>query len=74
MSTNIAKIFLKLVDKHFPRIHRLHKTFNCNTIKVSYSYMINVQQLSQKHKKTLLKTRKTRQHIAVTVEVRMGIH
>ena len=50
MSTNIAKIFLKLVDKHFPRIHRLHKTFNRNTIKVSYSYMINVQQLRQKHK------------------------
>ena len=58
MSTNIVKIFLKLVDKHFPRIHRLHKTFNRNihktfnrnTIKVSYSYMINVQQLRQKHK------------------------
>ena len=50
MSTNIAKIFLRLVYKHFPRIHRLHKTFNCNTIKVSYSYMINGKQLMQKHK------------------------
>ena len=27
VSTNIAKIFLKLVDKHFPRTHRLHKIF-----------------------------------------------
>ena len=43
LSTNIAKIFLKLVDKHFPHTHRLHKIFNRNTIKVSYSCMSNVQ-------------------------------
>ena len=43
VSTNIAKIFLKLAEKHFPRTHRLHKIFNCNTIKVSYSCMSNVQ-------------------------------
>ena len=45
VSTNIGKIFLKLVDKNFPRTHRLHKTFNRNIIKVSYSCMSNVQQL-----------------------------
>ena len=49
VSTNIAKIFLKLVDKLFPRTHRLHKIFNRNTIKVSYSCMSNVQQLIKKH-------------------------
>ena len=43
LSTNIAKIFLKLVDKHFPRTHQLHKIFNRNTTKVSYSCMSNVQ-------------------------------
>ena len=45
MSTNNAKIFLKLVDKHFLRIHRLHKIF----IKVNYSCMINEQQVIKKH-------------------------
>ena len=40
ISTNIAKIFLKLVDKHFRRTHRLHKIFSCNTIKFSYSCMM----------------------------------
>ena len=50
VSTNIAKIFLKLVDKLFPRTHRLHKIFNRNTIKVSYSCVSNVQQLIKKHK------------------------
>ena len=49
VSTNIAKIFLKFIDKHFPRTHRLHKIFNCNTIKVSYSCMNNVQQLIKKN-------------------------
>ena len=47
--TNIAKINLKLVDKHFRRTHRLHKIFNCITIKVSYSWISNVQQLIKKH-------------------------
>ena len=48
MSTIIAKIFLKLVDKHFPRTHRLHKIFNRNTIKVNYNCISNVQQLIKK--------------------------
>ena len=49
VSTNIAKIFLKLVEKHFPRTHRLPKIFNHNTIKVSYSCVSNVKQLIKKH-------------------------
>ena len=48
MSPNITKIFLKLVDKHFPRDHRLHKIFNRYIIKESYSCMSNVQQLIKK--------------------------
>ena len=45
---SIAKMFLKLVDKHFPCTHQLHKIFNRNTIKISYSCMSNVQQLIKK--------------------------
>ena len=73
VSTNIAKVFLKLIDKHFPRTHQLHKISNRNTIKISYSCISNVQQLIKKHT-NLLKTRKTRQHLVVTVEIRMGAH
>ena len=46
--TNIAKIFLKLVDKHFPRTNQLPKIFNRNTIKISRSCMQN-----KKNKTTL---------------------
>ena len=33
--TNVAKRFLNLVDRHFPKTHTLHKIFNRNTVKVS---------------------------------------
>ena len=49
LSTNIVKIFLSLVDKHFPCTHQLHKIFNHNIIKVSYSCMSNIQELIKKH-------------------------
>ena len=42
VKTNIGKLFLKLVKKHFPKHHRLHKLFNPNTVKLSYSCMSNM--------------------------------
>ena len=42
VSTNIAKQFLDLSDKHFPQNNQLHKIFNRNTVKVSYSCTPNV--------------------------------
>ena len=41
--TNIGKTFLQLIDKHFPKSSRLHKIFNRNSIKISYSCMKNVK-------------------------------
>ena len=35
--TKVGHYLLKLLDKHFPRHHKLHKIFNRNTVKVSYS-------------------------------------
>ena len=42
VNTNVGKLFLKLVKQHFPKGHKLHKIFNKNTIKVSYSCLKNV--------------------------------
>ena len=44
VATNVAKTFLTLIDKHFPKNRRLSKIFNRNTIKVSYSCLPNVKQ------------------------------
>ncbi len=45
VKTNIARNFLCLIDKHFPPNHKLHKIFNRNTVKVSYSCMNNVKSI-----------------------------
>ena len=49
VSTNIAKIFLRLISRHFTKSHRLHKIFNRNTVKVSYSCMQNMSKISKGH-------------------------
>ena len=50
VKTNIGKIFLKLVRKHFPRHHKLHKIFNPNTLKLSYCCMKNISNIIKQQK------------------------
>ena len=47
--TNVAKTFFQLVTKYFPRTHKLHKIFNRNTVKVSYSCMNNMSKIIKGH-------------------------
>ena len=54
VSTKIGKYFLNLLDKHFPRNHRLHKIFNRNSIKVSYSCTKNMETIINNHNKNIL--------------------
>merc|ERR1712055_447672 len=54
VSTNIARKFLQLIDKHFPKGSPLHKFFNRNNVKVSYSCMQNIQSVINNHNKKLL--------------------
>ena len=53
VKTNVAKLFFRLLDKHFPKSHLLHKIFNRNTIKVSYSCMNNVSQIIKQHNRNV---------------------
>ena len=43
VKTNIRRIFIKLISKHFPRNRKFVKIFNKNTIKLSYSCMPNTR-------------------------------
>ena len=54
VSTNIGHKFLSLVDKHFPKDHKLRKIFNRNIIKISYSCMNNTKQIIDNHNKRIL--------------------
>ena len=53
VSTNVAKRFLDLLDKYFPQNNQLHKIFNGNTVKVSYSCTPNVGSIIKSHNKKL---------------------
>ena len=52
--SNIGKIFMKLIRKHFPKEHKFHKIFNKNTIKLSYSCMPNIESIITKHNNKIL--------------------
>ena len=49
VTTNVARQFLSLVDKHFPKFHRYHKLFNRNNVKCSYSCMNNMASIISSH-------------------------
>ena len=56
VKTNIARsFFLKLVDTHFPIGNKLHKIFNRNTVKVSYSCMNNVKSIITSHNTRIIR-------------------
>ena len=55
VQTNLGKEFLKLIDKHFPRHHKLNKILNRNTVKISYSCLPNIGSLISSHNKKILR-------------------
>ena len=46
-----SKCFLSLIDHHFPKSNPLHKIFNRNTLKLSYSCMNSVKSIIYRHNK-----------------------
>ena len=49
VSTNIGRVFLNLIDKHFDKEHKLNKLFNRNSVKVSYSCTRNIEHIIKNH-------------------------
>ena len=54
VKTNIGKHFLKLILKHFPSTNPMHKIFNKNTVKISYSCTRNIGAIISSHNKNIL--------------------
>ena len=53
--TNVARSFLCLIiDKHFPKSHSLHESFNRNNVKVGYSCMNNMARVIKSHNAKIL--------------------
>ena len=53
VSTNVARKFRSIVDRHFPSGSKFSPYFNRNTIKVSYSAMPNMARVISGHNKKL---------------------
>ena len=49
----ILQIFLHLLDKYFGRNQKYHKIFNCNNVKISYSYIDNIKNIISSHNKDI---------------------
>ena len=60
VQTNVGKSFLRTVKRSFPPGHPLHKIFNQNTLKLSYSCMPNVRNIIDNHNKKTPAKRKER--------------
>ena len=54
VATNIGRTFLRIIREEFPTGHPLHKLFNKNTVKISYSCMPNIKQKINNHNRKLL--------------------
>ena len=60
VKSNIGRIFLSLLKKHFPKKNKPHQIFNKNNIKFSYSSMSNISSIITGHNKLLLHTKITK--------------
>ena len=56
VSTNIAKILLQLINRHFPKSHRLDKIFNRITVTVSYSCIQNMSKIYKRQNSKITST------------------
>ena len=56
VKTNIGKIFINLIRKHFPPYHKFRSIFNKNNLKISYSCMPNMRNIIKNHNSKILNT------------------
>ena len=62
LKTNIGRIFIKLISKHFPPNQKFVKIFNKNTKKLSYSWMTNIRSKANGDHKKIMPPKPTEPH------------
>ena len=55
VKTNIGKMFFRLINRHFPKHHKVPKIFNKNTMKLS-CYWRNIGSVIASHNRRIIKT------------------
>ena len=59
VETNVGKVFVNLIDKHFPKTIKFRKIFNRNNVKVCYSCSPNFGSMIKSHNDRILFEKKT---------------
>ena len=59
IKNNMRQMFFNCIDKHFPPEHPLHKIFNRNTLKLSYSCTDSFEKIVKKHNNHIIRTKTT---------------
>ena len=54
VKSNNGRILLSLLSKHFSQNHTMHKIFNRNTVKISYSCLRNISSIISSHNRNIL--------------------
>lgn len=62
VATDIGRKFLQTIKREFHRDHALHRIFNKNTTKISYSCMNNIKGIIQGHNNKILNKEKAQEH------------
>ena len=57
VKTNVGRMFLKLIDKHFPKNSMLASVFNRTNLKISYSCTENLERIVKKHNNKILNSK-----------------
>ena len=65
----ICKVFLRLIDKHFPHQHELYKIFNRITIKESYRSITIIKWIINSDNQNLLKGLQTTSTNTIPLEI-----
>ena len=71
---NLGKEFFKLLKRYFSDTNPLHKIFNKNSIKRSYSCIPNINSIINKSNTTKLNKEKIRRLLNVIVDIRLCVH
>ena len=70
VKTNVVKLFLNLIDKHFPKGSKLHKCFNRNTVKATYCTLPNMMDKIGSHNAKILS--KDKEEKVVEIDKKTG--
>ena len=74
VANNIGKEFLKLISKHFPLKHKLHKILNINSIKISYSCMPNMKTIITGTTRNYWKRKALNNQNHATAKIKISAH